>query len=218
MPLSCFCTPTAIPDPQGKQVVFACRSGRRSITASVPPRRTPVIRILPILRRYHRMESGGPAQTNTLYPYRCLPFSAYSQRRHWLLWQAPLHSIRPRRRRTHRGLFLQLVGLYRTEGYGRLHQRDRHKGQYDTFDSNETLENELPAGKRATTSWSRPAIFWNGRSRPAYSKSSTRASLRISANSGESRKPTCGLRSGNEHAVNYMWGTTASASTCKVGA
>ena len=27
--------PAAIPDPQGKQVVFACRSGRRSITASV---------------------------------------------------------------------------------------------------------------------------------------------------------------------------------------
>ena len=34
VPLSCF-DPTVIPDPQGKQVVFACRSGRRSITASV---------------------------------------------------------------------------------------------------------------------------------------------------------------------------------------
>jgi len=34
VPLSCF-DPSAIPDPQGKQVVFACRSGRRSITASV---------------------------------------------------------------------------------------------------------------------------------------------------------------------------------------
>jgi rhodanese-related sulfurtransferase len=34
VPLSSF-DPTAIPDPQGKQVVFACRSGRRSITASV---------------------------------------------------------------------------------------------------------------------------------------------------------------------------------------
>ena len=34
VPLSVF-DPTAIPDPQGKQVVFACRSGRRSITASV---------------------------------------------------------------------------------------------------------------------------------------------------------------------------------------
>ena len=32
VPLSCF---DATPDPQGKQVVFACRSGRRSITASV---------------------------------------------------------------------------------------------------------------------------------------------------------------------------------------
>jgi rhodanese-related sulfurtransferase len=34
VPLSSF-DPAVIPDPQGKQVVFACRSGRRSITASV---------------------------------------------------------------------------------------------------------------------------------------------------------------------------------------
>ena len=34
VPLSCF-DPEAIPDPQGKQVVFACRSGRRSVTASL---------------------------------------------------------------------------------------------------------------------------------------------------------------------------------------
>lgn len=34
VPLSVF-DPAAIPDPHGKQVVFACRSGRRSITASV---------------------------------------------------------------------------------------------------------------------------------------------------------------------------------------
>jgi len=34
VPLSSF-DPAAIPDPQGKQVVFACRSGRRSITAAV---------------------------------------------------------------------------------------------------------------------------------------------------------------------------------------
>jgi rhodanese-related sulfurtransferase len=34
VPLSSF-DPAAIPDPQGRTVVFACRSGRRSITASV---------------------------------------------------------------------------------------------------------------------------------------------------------------------------------------
>ena len=34
LPLSSF-DPADIPDPQGKQVVFACRSGRRSITAAV---------------------------------------------------------------------------------------------------------------------------------------------------------------------------------------
>jgi rhodanese-related sulfurtransferase len=34
VPLSSF-DPKAIPDPQGKQVVFACRSGKRSVTASL---------------------------------------------------------------------------------------------------------------------------------------------------------------------------------------
>ncbi len=34
VPLSRF-DPDAIPDPQGKEVVFACRSGRRSVTASL---------------------------------------------------------------------------------------------------------------------------------------------------------------------------------------
>jgi rhodanese-related sulfurtransferase len=34
VPLSSF-DPAAIPDPEGRQVVFACRSGRRSVTASL---------------------------------------------------------------------------------------------------------------------------------------------------------------------------------------
>jgi rhodanese-related sulfurtransferase len=34
VPLSHF-DPAAIPDPEGRQVVFACRSGRRSVTASL---------------------------------------------------------------------------------------------------------------------------------------------------------------------------------------
>jgi rhodanese-related sulfurtransferase len=34
VPLSSF-DPALIPDPKGKQVVFACRSGRRSVTASL---------------------------------------------------------------------------------------------------------------------------------------------------------------------------------------
>ncbi|KIZ46434.1 rhodanese-like domain-containing protein [Rhodopseudomonas sp. BAL398] len=34
VPLSSF-DPAQIPDPQGKQVVFACRSGKRSVTASL---------------------------------------------------------------------------------------------------------------------------------------------------------------------------------------
>ena len=34
VPLQTF-DPAAIPDPQGRQVVFACRSGKRSVTASL---------------------------------------------------------------------------------------------------------------------------------------------------------------------------------------
>jgi rhodanese-related sulfurtransferase len=34
VPLSSF-DPAAIPDPEGKEVVFACRSGKRSVTASL---------------------------------------------------------------------------------------------------------------------------------------------------------------------------------------
>jgi rhodanese-related sulfurtransferase len=34
LPMSAF-DPAAIPDPQGRQVVFACRSGNRSVTASL---------------------------------------------------------------------------------------------------------------------------------------------------------------------------------------
>jgi rhodanese-related sulfurtransferase len=34
VPLSTF-DPASIPDPNGKQVVFACRSGKRSVTASL---------------------------------------------------------------------------------------------------------------------------------------------------------------------------------------
>ena len=34
VPLSMF-DPSSIPDPQGRQVVFACRSGKRSVTASL---------------------------------------------------------------------------------------------------------------------------------------------------------------------------------------
>ena len=34
VPLSSF-DPQGIPDPHGKQVVFACRSGKRSVTASL---------------------------------------------------------------------------------------------------------------------------------------------------------------------------------------
>jgi len=53
VPLSSF-DPQAIPDPKGKQVVFACRSGKRSVTASLAAQ-----------------EAGLP--TTSIWPAGCWP-------------------------------------------------------------------------------------------------------------------------------------------------
>ena len=63
VPLSCF-DPAAIPDPQGKQVVFACRSGRRSITASVAAQDAGYPYSCSPCRRHHWVESGRVAYQN----------------------------------------------------------------------------------------------------------------------------------------------------------
>ena len=60
MPLSSF-DPTALPDPQGKQVVFACRSGRRSVTASLAAQEQGYPYDFPPRRRDPGVESGRPA-------------------------------------------------------------------------------------------------------------------------------------------------------------
>src|SRR5499426_2881640 len=50
LPMSEF-DPAAIPDPQGRQVVFACRSGSRSVTASLMAQAPG--------RPYHAQPAGG---------------------------------------------------------------------------------------------------------------------------------------------------------------
>ena len=60
VPLSSF-DPADIPDPQGKQVVFACRSGRRSVTASLAAQARGLPYDSPPRRRHPGLEGSGPA-------------------------------------------------------------------------------------------------------------------------------------------------------------
>ena len=60
VPLSSF-DPAAIPDPQGKQVVFACRSGRRSVTASLAAQETGLSLYVASGGRHPGLEGCGPA-------------------------------------------------------------------------------------------------------------------------------------------------------------
>ena len=60
VPLSTF-DPAALPDPQGKQVVFACRSGKRSVTASLAAQAAGLAFRQASRRRHHRVEGGGTA-------------------------------------------------------------------------------------------------------------------------------------------------------------
>ena len=60
VPLSAF-DPAHIPDPQGRQVVFACRSGHRSVTASLAAQDAgPAVRRAS-RRRHPGLEGGGAA-------------------------------------------------------------------------------------------------------------------------------------------------------------
>ena len=58
VPLSSF-DPQDIPDPDGKQVVFACRSGKRSVTASLAAQR-----VRTQLRRTRARSDRGGADAN----------------------------------------------------------------------------------------------------------------------------------------------------------
>ena len=60
VPLSSF-DPASIPDPKGKQVVFACRSGKRSVTASLAAQAAGLALRQASRRRHSRLEGGGPA-------------------------------------------------------------------------------------------------------------------------------------------------------------
>jgi rhodanese-related sulfurtransferase len=65
VPLSSF-DPAAIPDPQGRQVVFACRSGRRSVTASLACSGARLSLCGTSRRRHPGMESCGLADRDLI--------------------------------------------------------------------------------------------------------------------------------------------------------
>ena len=60
VPLSAF-DPAAIPDPAGREVVFACRSGRRSVTASLAAQEQGFAYGSAPRGRYFSLESRRPA-------------------------------------------------------------------------------------------------------------------------------------------------------------
>jgi len=63
---------------------------------------------------------------------------------------------------------LQLDRLYRSRGAPGFTEGDRHRGQNDTFDSNDTLETKLLAENPGSTVVVPTPISFSGRSRPAF--------------------------------------------------
>ena len=128
VPLSRF-DPAAIPDPEGREVVFACRSGKRSVTASLVCPGPRLSLPLPSRRRYHRLEGSRTSdQTRQLILFRGFSIHAPSSsdrrpgRGRDLRVRRPCRRARPRRQR------LQLVGLHRSGRAEGVHRQDRHQG------------------------------------------------------------------------------------------
>ena len=83
VPLSSF-DPAAIPDPKGKQVVFACRSGRRSVTASLAAQETGLCLHVASGGRHSGLEGRGPADGNVSRGI-AVPCPRRAESRHQLL-------------------------------------------------------------------------------------------------------------------------------------
>ena len=125
MPLSQF-DPAALPDPAGKQVVFACGSGKRSMTASLAAQEAG----LPY-RRASRRRACAPGRMPD-----CRPGAEGIEPMRRLFWFVFIlaaldrghgSACRANEKRAHRQ-YLQLVGLHRSGGDRGLHQNDRHQG------------------------------------------------------------------------------------------
>ena len=171
VPLSASIRPH-IPDPQGKQVVFACRSGRRSVTASLAAQDAGLPLRLASRRRHPGLEGRRPADQNLNdadAAARMLPSLSSSPLRPRPSGTPSRAGAGARRQR------LQLVGLYRPDGARGFHQGDRHQGplrhlrlQRDAGDQAARRQVRLRRGG-ADRLFPRSA-----RSRPACSRSSTR--------------------------------------------
>jgi len=111
---------------------------------------------------------------------------------------------------------LQLVGLISSRHSGGIHQGDRHQGALRHLRFPTTRWRPVARRQvRLWTWWCDRLLSSSARSRPEFSRSSTRASCRTSPMSGGDRAAAGDPRSGNLYAVNYMWGTTGSAYNVK---
>ena len=145
VPLSCF-DPTAIPDPQGKQVVFACRSGRRSITASVAAQDAGYPYSAHLAGGIIAWKAAGLPTEDLNDLSMPSIFRAFATAALALVaGAAAINSAAVQNAR--------VVNVYNWSDYIEpkviedFTKETGIKVQYDTFDANETLETKLLAGK-----------------------------------------------------------------------
>ena len=194
LPMSVF-DPAAIPDPAGRQVVFACRSGNRSVTASLMAQAAgPALR-QPSRRRHQGLEGARPADRDLADAFHLLPVPSHCEDS--LSMRRPIRltliaaalvtaaitpaAAQPKKRADRQRL--QLVGLYRPDGHRGFHA-SRPASRSATTPSTPTTRwrPSCSPASPATTWWCRPAISSSARSRPASSRSSTSRKLPNLAN------------------------------------
>ena len=145
VPLSSF-DPAQIPDPQGRQVVFACRSGRRSVTASQAAQAQGLPYDAHLAGGILAWKAAGPADRKlTLREIVDARVALAAVRCCWSSPRRPRRAVVRRRRAA--------LNVYNWSDYVEptvieaFSKETGIKVRYDTFDSNDTLETKLLAGK-----------------------------------------------------------------------
>ena len=159
VPLSQF-DPAAIPDPQGKQVVFACRSGNRSVTASLAAQAAGLAVQRAPGRRHQAVERAWSEDRDLTAARRVAPTLSIPGREPMppLPIRRTLVAVAAAGRSRLAPAFAQpkkerIVNVYNWSDYidpAVLEDFTKETGikvRYDTFDSNDTLETKLLAGK-----------------------------------------------------------------------
>ncbi len=192
VPLSAF-DPAAIPEPEGREVVFACRSGPPLGDGFARGAGAGLCLRLASRRRNFGVEGRRPADrdvkgfrgvTMPAAPRRAVAAFIAVARRALPLAAVPVQAVFRGAHRARRQ-FLQLVGLSGPDGARRLHQGNRHQGplrhvRFQRHAGGEAAGRAIPA----MTSWCRPVISWRARSRPASFRSSTSPSCPTSSMPG----------------------------------